>query len=223
MVQAVAHTLLIEDTSILINTRYSHLQYLLRDANQLVKIILFDQRGAGKSTPLDHFLRALPDRHSVSTIYQKRLYGWKHDMGSCQRRGEASWAPQDRKVARLWWLVGKNACPNAGFSSAWLFHDKGSTLSLAYAQVMLYIPYFAECSLKASQSYPERVKSLVLRQVNRVCIQNEHWRSLLAEFSLCARGILLHLTTAIDSQSTLPSELRFFYQNGTSHIFPEAW
>lgn len=56
---------------------------LLYKADNLDKIILFDQRGAGKSTPLDHLLRALLHRHSSSTILQKRLHGRKHNMGSC--------------------------------------------------------------------------------------------------------------------------------------------
>ena len=51
------------------------IQYLLRKADNLDKIILFDQRGAGKSTPLDHLLHALLHRHSSSTILQKRLHG----------------------------------------------------------------------------------------------------------------------------------------------------
>lgn len=44
------------------------MQCLLHEANQLDKIVLFDQRGAGKSTPLDHFLRVLLERHSSFII-----------------------------------------------------------------------------------------------------------------------------------------------------------
>jgi len=98
------------------------------------KIVLFDQRGAGKSTPT-----ANTDENTTWDLVK--------DIEKLREL---------LKIDK--WHV---------FGGSW-----GSTLSLAYAQ-----------------SYPDRVKTLVLRGI----------------FTL------------------RKSELKFFYQDGASHIFPEAW
>ncbi|KIO34264.1 hypothetical protein M407DRAFT_64357 [Tulasnella calospora MUT 4182] len=98
------------------------------------KIVLFDQRGAGKSTP-SASLEENTTRDLVSDIEKLR---------------------EHLKIDK--WVV---------FGGSW-----GSALSLAYAQ-----------------TYPERVKALILRGI----------------FTL------------------RKSELKFLTQDGTSHIFPEAW
>jgi len=98
------------------------------------KIILFDQRGAGKSTP-------------SASLEENTTWDLVKDIEKLREL---------LKVDK--WHV---------FGGSW-----GSTLSLAYAQ-----------------SYPDRVKSLVLRGI----------------FTL------------------RKSELKFFYQDGASHLFPEAW
>ncbi|EFI27876.1 prolyl aminopeptidase serine peptidase merops family s33 [Coprinopsis cinerea okayama7 len=98
------------------------------------KIILFDQRGSGKSTP-------------TACVEENTTWDLVKDIEKLRE-----------KLGIEKWHV---------FGGSW-----GSTLSLAYAQ-----------------SYPERVKSLVLRGI----------------FTL------------------RKSELTFFYQNGASHLFPEAW
>ncbi|KAI0777157.1 proline iminopeptidase [Irpex lacteus] len=98
------------------------------------KIVLFDQRGSGKSTP-------------SASLEENTTWDLVKDIEKLR---------EHLKIDK--WHV---------FGGSW-----GSTLSLAYAE-----------------SYPDRVKTLVLRGI----------------FTL------------------RKSELRFFYQEGTSHLFPEAW
>jgi len=98
------------------------------------RLVLFDQRGCGKSRP-------------YASLEENTTWHLVEDMEQIR---------EELGIDR--WVV---------FGGSW-----GSTLSLAYAQ-----------------SYPERVKALLLR------------------------GIFL----------LRPQELRWFYQEGASHIFPDVW
>lgn len=53
------------------------------------------------------------------------------------------------------------------------------------------------------------------------CIMLMHL-SLLVAFSLCARGWFTLYPCYVRNLPQF-SELRFFYQEGASHLFPEAW
>jgi proline iminopeptidase len=101
---------------------------------QAYRIVLFDQRGCGKSRP-------------HASLEENTTWHLVDDMELIRE-----------KLGIDRWVV---------FGGSW-----GSTLSLAYAQ-----------------SYPDRVKALVLR------------------------GIFL----------LRPQELRWFYQEGAHHIFPDVW
>ncbi|KAJ3510975.1 hypothetical protein NLJ89_g4373 [Agrocybe chaxingu] len=116
------------------------------------KIILFDQRGAGKSTP-------------SACLEENTTWDLVKDIEKLREL---------LKIEK--WHV---------FGGSW-----GSTLSLAYAQ-----------------SHPDRVKSLVLRGI----------------FTLRKRWIFICIIFADLGLTRCSSELKFFYQDGASHLFPEAW
>ncbi|KAF7312386.1 Proline iminopeptidase [Mycena indigotica] len=62
-------------------------------------------------------------------------------------------------------------------------------------------------SLAYAQSHPDRVRSLILRGI----------------FTLRKRFLISSTPDEAPTNRSTYSELDFFYQNGTSHLFPEAW
>ena len=87
------------------------------------------------------------------------------------------------------------------FGGSW-----GSTLSLAYAQ-----------------THPERVKTLVLRCVSVALSPPPDSAPLPDSGPSLGHGRARRSCTCSGIFTLRKSELHFFYQNGASHLFPEAW
>ncbi|KAF5391617.1 hypothetical protein D9757_002421 [Collybiopsis confluens] len=149
------------------------------------QIILFDQRGAGKSTP-------------SASLEENTTWDLVKDMEKL--RGEL-------KIDK--WHV---------FGGSWVRYPRPS-FGLCIIERLLRVPRFLWHTLKYGTYLGSRVVAYFLVLVTSgSCQEFDPKRDLHAQEKV--RDFLIDLSDELTQDR---SELKFFYQEGASHLFPEAW
>lgn len=180
-------------------------------------------KGFGTINTVSSFVPHLSSSPTHSCM-QERISRGKHNLGPRQRHREAQGAPQDRQVARFWRLLGKLVDVQFVHQS---HRRPGLDLVTCIRSSMLFSPlclWFCDlASLVPPLSRQDSDSQVSLWFSLRPT--GKYWLLLTqGGSSHLERGQLAVLSNIdTDGRPSPHSELKFFYQEGASHLFPEAW